>query len=111
MLARPTKMERTFSTCPQCEGSGCGVVSDLLAYPSSWSLIHLRNSDFWDAVGNFDPIPYWETVEQPALVILTASCSKVSHMARSAPPVVHIATPVKQYSAASSTRSPRARAS
>lgn len=45
------------------------AVSDLLAYPSSWSLIHLRNADFWDEIGNFDPIPYWESVEQPALVI------------------------------------------
>jgi pimeloyl-ACP methyl ester carboxylesterase len=44
-------------------------VSNLLAYPSSWSLIYLRDSDFWDAVGNFDPIAYWRSVEQPALVI------------------------------------------
>ena len=44
-------------------------VSDLVAYPSTWSLIHLRDSDFWDAVGDFDPIPYWKRVDQPVLTV------------------------------------------
>lgn len=44
-------------------------VSDVLAYPSTWVLITVTASDFWKAVGNFDPTPYWASVSQPALVI------------------------------------------
>lgn len=44
-------------------------ISDLLARPSAWSLIELRQATFWDAVGNFDPLPYWREVTAPSLVL------------------------------------------
>jgi len=44
-------------------------LADLLAYPSAWSIIRLRQRSFWKAVGNFDPLPYWRRVEVPALVL------------------------------------------
>jgi dienelactone hydrolase len=43
-------------------------LSDLLAYPSAWS-IRIRQSEFWNAVGNFDPRPYWQRLSVPALVL------------------------------------------
>lgn len=43
--------------------------SDVIAYPAAWSLIYVRQKDYWNAVGNFDPIPYWEVVEAPSLVM------------------------------------------
>jgi pimeloyl-ACP methyl ester carboxylesterase len=44
-------------------------LSNLLAYPAAWSLVELRQTQFWDAVGNFDPIPYWEGVGVDSLVL------------------------------------------
>jgi dienelactone hydrolase len=44
-------------------------LSDLLAYPASWSIIKVRQRGFWDAVGNFDPIPYWQRVSVESLVL------------------------------------------
>ncbi len=44
-------------------------ISDLLAYPTSWSLIYLRDRTFWQAIGNFDPLPFWDDVTIPALVL------------------------------------------
>lgn len=44
-------------------------VSDGLARASAWSLIHVRQKEHWDAVGNFDPVAYWRGVEVPALVL------------------------------------------
>lgn len=44
-------------------------VSDLLAYPSSWSLINVRDAEFWRAVGNADPLDDWRDVLQPTLVV------------------------------------------
>lgn len=43
--------------------------SDLLAYPSAWSIIYLRQKGFWDAIGNFDPLPFWERMATPSLVL------------------------------------------
>lgn len=43
--------------------------SDLLAYPSAWSIIYARQKGFWDAIGNFDPIPFWERLTIPSLVL------------------------------------------
>jgi len=45
-------------------------VSDLIAYPSTWVLRNLTQKEFWDAVGNFDALPYWEELSIPALVLL-----------------------------------------
>jgi len=44
-------------------------ISDLLAYPASWSIINVRQSRFWDAVGNFDPVPYWQGLSVESLVL------------------------------------------
>lgn len=44
-------------------------LSDFLAYPAAWSLIYWRQSDFYDAIGNFDPRPYWSRLSIPALVL------------------------------------------
>lgn len=54
---------------------GMGVlpgIADILAYPSSWSIIHLRQAGFWKAVGRFDPRPAWERLEVPALALYGA---------------------------------------
>ncbi len=42
-------------------------VSDVLAWASSWSIINIRQTEFWDAVGDFDPLPYWAEVDAPVL--------------------------------------------
>ncbi len=44
-------------------------VSDLLAYPSAWSIRGVRQKTFWTAIGDFDPLPYWQELEVPALVL------------------------------------------
>lgn len=45
-------------------------IADLFAYPASWSLIYLRQKEFWGAVGNFDPLPYWRNISTDSLVLL-----------------------------------------
>lgn len=42
-------------------------VSDLIAPISSWAIIHVAQKEFWAAVGNFDPLPYWAKVDIPVL--------------------------------------------
>jgi uncharacterized protein len=44
-------------------------ISNLVAYPAAWSIREVRQKEFWDAVGNFDPLPYWQAVDVPALVL------------------------------------------
>ncbi len=43
-------------------------ISNVLAYGTSF-LIRTRQREFWDAIGNFDPIPYWEKVTASSLVL------------------------------------------
>jgi hypothetical protein len=43
--------------------------SNVLAYPAAWSIIYARQREFWGAIGNFDPIPYWEDIEVDSLVL------------------------------------------
>jgi dienelactone hydrolase len=43
-------------------------LSDLLAYPAAWS-VKIRQREFWNAVGNFDPRPYWQELSVPSLVL------------------------------------------
>ena len=45
------------------------VIADLFAYPSAWSIRAIRQKTFWTAIGDFDPRPYWQTLEVPALVL------------------------------------------
>jgi dienelactone hydrolase len=44
-------------------------VSDVMAYFGAWSLRWFRQRDFWSAVGNFDPVPYWRKLPVPALAL------------------------------------------
>ncbi|MDH3336307.1 MAG: alpha/beta fold hydrolase [Gammaproteobacteria bacterium] len=44
-------------------------LSDLLAYPASWSITKVRQREFWDAIGNFDPVPYWRRLSVDSLVL------------------------------------------
>lgn len=44
-------------------------LSDFLAYPSSWSVRKVLQKGFWDAVGNFDPVPYWQRLSVESLVL------------------------------------------
>jgi pimeloyl-ACP methyl ester carboxylesterase len=44
--------------------------SDALAYLTTFVLRNVSGRDFWSAVGNFDPLPYWRRVTIPALVLL-----------------------------------------
>jgi dienelactone hydrolase len=43
-------------------------LSDLLAYPAAWS-VRIRQREFWNAVGNFDPRPYWQALSVRSLVL------------------------------------------
>jgi dienelactone hydrolase len=43
-------------------------LSDVLARPAAWS-VRQRQRSFWEAVGNFDPLPYWRVLSVPALVL------------------------------------------
>ena len=43
--------------------------SHVIAVFSSWMLVNQSQTDFWDAVGNFDPMLYWEQVSAPVLVL------------------------------------------
>jgi pimeloyl-ACP methyl ester carboxylesterase len=40
----------------------------LLAYPAAWS-VRIRQREFWNAVGNFDPRPYWQALSVRSLVL------------------------------------------
>ena len=52
-------------------------LSNLVAYPSAWSIRAVRQKAFWDTVGGFDPLPYWRQVEVPALVLYGAEDTNV----------------------------------
>lgn len=44
-------------------------LSNLIAHLSAYALVNFSQKDFWDAVGNFDPMIYWAEVTIPALAI------------------------------------------
>ncbi len=44
-------------------------LSDSLAYPSSWMIISVRQKVFWDSIGNFDAVPYWQRLSIESLVL------------------------------------------
>lgn len=44
-------------------------IADILARISAWSIINLRQKSFWDAIGNFDPVPYWQRLSVDSLVL------------------------------------------
>ncbi len=55
-------------------------LSDLLAYPASWSIIYFRQRGFWDSIGNFDAVPYWRRVSIPSLVLYGEEDTNVPSM-------------------------------
>ncbi len=44
-------------------------IADLLAYPAAWSIREVRQKSFWNAIGDFDPLPYWQELDVPALAL------------------------------------------
>ncbi len=44
-------------------------ISNAVAYLSTAHLVHVSQKEFWDAIGDFDPLPYWRKLEAPALVL------------------------------------------
>ena len=41
-------------------------VSNAVSHLSSTYLVHVSQKDFWNAIGEYDPLPYWRRVEVPA---------------------------------------------
>lgn len=52
-------------------------VSDLIAPISSWAIINFAKQDFWDAVGNFDPLAHWAQVDIPVLFLFGTADTNV----------------------------------
>lgn len=44
-------------------------VADLIAHLSTTYLRNVSQREFWDAIGNFDPLPYWQSLTIPALAL------------------------------------------
>ena len=44
-------------------------VSRALAWPSTFVIRTWRQPDFWNAVGDFDPLPWWRQLDVPALML------------------------------------------
>lgn len=44
-------------------------VSNVVAFMSTLYIVNVGQQDFWRAIGDFDPLPYWKRLEIPALVL------------------------------------------
>ena len=44
-------------------------VSEVAARASSWNIRNVAQKEFWDKIGNYDPLPYWGEVDVPALIM------------------------------------------
>ncbi len=44
-------------------------LSDIVAYLTAFIVIEGSQPEFWDAIGNFDPIQYWEKVNVSSLIL------------------------------------------
>ncbi len=44
-------------------------IADLIARCSTLYLINIGQRKFWQAIGDFDPLPYWDQLKVPALVL------------------------------------------
>ena len=42
-------------------------ISNVVAFLSTSYLVHVGQKDFWDAIGDYDPLPYWQKLQVPAL--------------------------------------------
>jgi pimeloyl-ACP methyl ester carboxylesterase len=47
-------------------------ISNVIAYVSSAYIRNIGQRDFWSAIGNYDPLPFWAEVTVPALVVFGA---------------------------------------
>lgn len=52
-------------------------VSHALAPPATFVLRRFVQPEFWNAVGDFDPLPYWRRMEVPALALFGAEDTNV----------------------------------
>ena len=52
-------------------------ISHLVAAMSTTWIKHIAQRSFWSAVGDFDPLPYWEDVDVSALVLLGSEDTNV----------------------------------
>ena len=52
-------------------------ISDAVARLSTLYLRKIAQPGFWNAIGNFDPLPFWKTLEAPALVLYGAEDTNV----------------------------------
>jgi dienelactone hydrolase len=52
-------------------------VSNVIALASTAYIRNVAQADFWDRVADHDPIPYWQTVNIPALILLGADDTNV----------------------------------
>jgi dipeptidyl aminopeptidase/acylaminoacyl peptidase len=44
-------------------------ISNAISYVSTFVLRNFSQKGFWNAIGNFDPLPYWQDVNIPTLVM------------------------------------------
>jgi dipeptidyl aminopeptidase/acylaminoacyl peptidase len=44
-------------------------IANAVAPLSAWYIRNVAQKGFWDAIGNYDPLPYWAQVDVPALVL------------------------------------------
>jgi dienelactone hydrolase len=44
-------------------------ISNFVALLSTTYLVRVGQKDFWNAIGHYDPLPYWEKLEVPALAM------------------------------------------
>jgi len=52
-------------------------ISNVIAGMSTNWLRHVGQSDFWEAVGDFDPLPYWKKLSIPAVALYGANDTNV----------------------------------
>ncbi len=56
-------------------------VAKVIAYPSTFILREISQQEFWEAVGNFDPLPYWREVDVPVLALYGSEDTNVPSQA------------------------------
>jgi pimeloyl-ACP methyl ester carboxylesterase len=52
-------------------------VSNVIALVSTAYIRNVAQAEFWDRVANFDPVPYWQEVNVPALALYGADDTNV----------------------------------
>ena len=52
-------------------------VSNVVAFVSSAVIQYVAQPDYWDLIGDFDPLPYWRDTDIPALALLGADDTNV----------------------------------